>query len=126
MAEQHIICSRCKSKFINDDEHIKANFGYNKLGGRYKTCVSCRLKKNNSVDTKKDDKQEDKQEDKCDGVVIANEQNNFVKPYVSLPLIKFEDKQIEDMKIESIVVVNHGFQFEPYLTRYDKDALIYK
>ena len=29
-------------KFINDDEHIKNDFGYNRLNERYKQCVRCR------------------------------------------------------------------------------------
>ena len=49
MAEQsgedkYIKCSKCKCKYINDDEHIKADFGYNRLNERYKTCVKCRTK----------------------------------------------------------------------------------
>ena len=49
MAEQsgedkYIKCSKCKCKYINDDEHIKADFGYNRLNQRYKTCVKCRTK----------------------------------------------------------------------------------
>ena len=29
-------------KYINDEEHIQADFGYNRLNERYKTCVTCR------------------------------------------------------------------------------------
>ena len=39
---EHIQCSRCHMKFINDDEHIKNDFGYNRLNERYKQCVRCR------------------------------------------------------------------------------------
>ena len=47
MAEQHIKeeyikCSRCKCKYINDDEHIKIDFGYTRLGKQFKTCNKCR------------------------------------------------------------------------------------
>jgi hypothetical protein len=50
MAEQdkdtkYIICSRCKCKYINDDEHIKTDFGYTRLNEKYKTCVKCRMYK---------------------------------------------------------------------------------
>ena len=37
-------CSQCKCKHINDDEHIKQDFGYNRLNIQYKTCVKCRAK----------------------------------------------------------------------------------
>ena len=40
--EKYIKCSRCKCKYINDNEHIKHDFGYNRLEERYKTCVKCR------------------------------------------------------------------------------------
>ena len=39
---EYIKCSRCHMKFINDDEHIKTDFGYNRLNIRYKQCVRCR------------------------------------------------------------------------------------
>ena len=41
-ANNYIKCSRCHMKFINDDEHIKPDFGYNRLNVRYKQCVRCR------------------------------------------------------------------------------------
>ena len=40
--DKYIKCSRCKCKDINDNEHIKHDFGYNRLEERYKTCVKCR------------------------------------------------------------------------------------
>ena len=40
--DKYIICSKCKCKYINDDEHIKADFGYNRLEQRFKCCVKCR------------------------------------------------------------------------------------
>ncbi len=43
--EQYIKCSGCKCKYINDDEHIKNDFGYNRLNVQYKCCVKCRNKK---------------------------------------------------------------------------------
>ncbi len=41
---KYIKCSKCKCKYINDDEHIKKDFGYNRMNERYKTCVKCRTK----------------------------------------------------------------------------------
>ena len=43
--DKYIICSKCKSKYINDEEHISNDFGYTRLEERYKTCVKCREKK---------------------------------------------------------------------------------
>ena len=43
----YIKCSKCRCKYINDDDHIKHDFGYNRLEQRFKTCVKCRNKKKN-------------------------------------------------------------------------------
>ena len=43
-SDQYIKCSSCKCKYINDDDHIKKDFGYNRLNVRFKTCVTCREK----------------------------------------------------------------------------------
>ena len=48
---QYIICSNCRCKYINDEEHIKRDFGYTRLEERYKTCVKCRVR--NKTDCKK-------------------------------------------------------------------------
>ena len=45
-ADEYIKCSKCRCKHINDDEHIKKDFGYNRLEQRFKTCVKCRDKGN--------------------------------------------------------------------------------
>ena len=47
--DKYIKCSKCKFKYINDDNHIKADFGYNRLNERFKTCVKCRTKTNKQV-----------------------------------------------------------------------------
>ena len=41
-ADKYTKCSKCRCKYINDDEHIKKEFGYNRLEERFKTCVKCR------------------------------------------------------------------------------------
>ena len=45
-SDKYIKCSKCKCKYINDDEHIKSDFGYKRLGEVYKSCVKCRDKRN--------------------------------------------------------------------------------
>ena len=42
-ADKYIKCSKCRCKYINDDEHVKSDFGYNRLEERFKTCVKCRI-----------------------------------------------------------------------------------
>ena len=42
--DKYIICSGCKSKYINDEEHISNDFGYTRLEERCKTCVKCRAR----------------------------------------------------------------------------------
>ena len=53
--EPYIKCSRCKSKYINDGEHIKRDFGYTRLEERYKTCAKCRNKDKQRVEQLKRD-----------------------------------------------------------------------
>ena len=48
--DKYIICSKCKSKYINNEEHISNDFGYTRLEERYKTCVRCRAR--NKVNSK--------------------------------------------------------------------------
>ena len=42
--DKYIICNKCRSKYINDEEHINKDFGYTRLEERYKTCVKCRAR----------------------------------------------------------------------------------
>ena len=58
--EQYVKCSRCKKKFINDDEHIKTDFGFNRLGVKYKTCVTCRDRETQRVNKLKQEAEENK------------------------------------------------------------------
>jgi len=48
--DKYIICSKCRSKYINDEEHINKDFGYTRLEERYKTCVRCRAR--NQINSK--------------------------------------------------------------------------
>ena len=41
---KYIRCSKCGSKYTNDEEHISTDFGYTRLEERYKTCVKCRAR----------------------------------------------------------------------------------
>ena len=43
--KKYIMCSKCRCLYINDDEHIKNDFGFNRLEERYKTCITCRTLK---------------------------------------------------------------------------------
>ena len=43
--DKYIKCSKCKCKYINDAEHIKQDFGFNRLEEKFKTCLTCRTKK---------------------------------------------------------------------------------
>ena len=42
--DKYVKCYKCTCKYINDDEHIKEDFGYNRLNERFKTCSKCRDK----------------------------------------------------------------------------------
>ena len=55
---EYINCSRCHMKFINDDEHIKTDFGCNILNIRYKECVRCRTNRTWYRETHRDELRE--------------------------------------------------------------------
>ena len=49
MAEQsednkYIKCSKCRCKYHSNDDNIKDEFGYNRLGEIFKCCVHCRAR----------------------------------------------------------------------------------
>ena len=48
---EYIKYSNCRWKYINDDEHIKQDFGYNRLEERFNTCMKCRVKKKRNIRT---------------------------------------------------------------------------
>jgi hypothetical protein len=50
--DKYIKCSKCKCKYINDDKHIKNDFGFNRLNERFKTCTKCRTKTSETVNLK--------------------------------------------------------------------------
>jgi len=54
----YISCCCCRCKYIDDDNHIKNDFGYNRLNERYKTCVKCRKRKKEYRDNNFDKIQE--------------------------------------------------------------------
>ena len=39
-----LYCSSRGKKYINDDEHIKQDFGYNRLSIRYRSCGQCQAR----------------------------------------------------------------------------------
>ena len=40
--DKYVKCKGCKCKYTNDEEHIKQDFGYNRLSEQLKSCVNCR------------------------------------------------------------------------------------
>ena len=52
--EECISCSRCKRKYHNTSESIENNFGYKRLGDRYKLCINCRKSKQQPSSTLKE------------------------------------------------------------------------
>ena len=52
--DKYIKCSKCKCKYINDDNHIQTDFGFNRLNERFKTCTKCRSKTRKGNNDKKE------------------------------------------------------------------------
>ena len=55
---KYIRRSRCHEKFINGDEHIKTDLGYNELNIRQKQCVRCRTCKTEYRETLREELRE--------------------------------------------------------------------
>jgi hypothetical protein len=51
--DKYIKCKGCQCKYINDDEHIEQDFGYNRFGEKFKSCVKCRNKSKKGEEKKK-------------------------------------------------------------------------
>ncbi len=51
--DKYINCSQCKLKYHNNEDNIKNDFGYNRLGERFKCCVRCRNRAKKYADTHK-------------------------------------------------------------------------
>jgi hypothetical protein len=81
-------CSRCRSEI-----ELKY-FGINRKGEPYKTCDNCRNKKKIVKVT----------QEVC-------KDKTFSDYYINLPIFKFENKQDIDIRIDSIVVLNHNVEF---------------
>ena len=50
--DKYLKCSSCKCKYLNEEEHIKTDFGYNRLNERFKCCVKCRNRNMNTQTVK--------------------------------------------------------------------------
>jgi hypothetical protein len=70
-----------------------------------------------------------KQTIKCTKSTNTNIQTQLISCvdyYVKLPIMKFEEKQDNDIRIDAIVVLNHIVEFEPTFKRYDKQVFTYR
>ena len=77
-------CSRCRSVIEI------TYFGINRKGEPYKTCDICR-NMNKQIEVKQE--------------ICKNK--SFLDYYINLPIYKFENKQDIDIRLDSIVVLNH-------------------
>ena len=49
--DKYIICTKCRSKYINGEDHINKDFGFTRLEMICKTCVRCRARNKISLKT---------------------------------------------------------------------------
>ena len=54
----YLHCSGCVKKYINDDEHVKQDFGYDRLGRRYKSCAQCHERYERHRESHKEERRE--------------------------------------------------------------------
>ena len=100
-------CSRCKSEI--DISYL----GMNRKKQPYETCDNCRSRTNKKriVDVQ----------------TPATLVTTFLESYMRLPIIKLQEKQPDDIRLDAIVIINHQIEFPPpYLKRYDGKLFSYK
>ena len=99
-----IYCKGCKKTKDNEDFGIKNN------GTQYKTCDTC-------INNKK---QSEVKQAIC-------KDKTFLEYYVNLPIFKFENKQDNDIRLDSIVVLDHNVEFHNNMVfRSDGETWEYK
>jgi hypothetical protein len=74
---KYIKCTNCKCKYINDDENIKKDFGFNRLNEKFKTCVKCRGSSQRSRENKLKEEVEEN-EQRCPRCYKSKPANDFV------------------------------------------------
>ena len=63
---EYIKCNKRWCKYINDDEHVKQDYEYNRLEEIFKTCVKCRERGNVQNNTYRETHKEEITERKQD------------------------------------------------------------
>ena len=54
----YLFCSCCNKKYINDEEHIKQDFGYSRLNIRYKSCIQCQARYLKHLESNREERRE--------------------------------------------------------------------
>ena len=75
--DKYIKCKGCKCKYINDEEHIKQDFGYDRLGEKNKSCVKCRNKSKKDQDKKKQQSIDNNVEQLCSSCYQVKPKTEF-------------------------------------------------
>ena len=85
--QEYLNCSGCGKKFINDDDHIKNDFGYDRLNVRYKSCIQCRSRYAKHRETHREERRESAKQyytDNKDNILIKkNEYRNNNKDTIN-------------------------------------------
>ena len=97
--DKYIKCSKCRCKYINSDDSIKKDFGYNRLNEQFKTCVKCRPK---SREYSKLYQETHKEE-------IAERKQDYNKQYYQENKAYYKEcgKQYRDKQLNTDVDENH-------------------
>jgi len=109
LVENVITCTRCHSKYHNTKESISKDFGYKRLGGRYKLCVKCRgntnikeccvcmkrLNKNNTTNIKCN-------HGICSSCIKGLEKKNTI--YIKCPICRREYIEYEEGSFHPVIM----------------------
>ena len=89
-ANKYIKCSKCRCKYINNDEHVKNDFGYSRLNERFKTCVKCREKRKLNYNP-----EYDKAHREANKEALAERMSEYIKQRFQDNKVYFQEKQKE-------------------------------
>jgi len=114
--DKYIKCSKCRCKYINSDDSIKKDFGYNRLNERFKTCVKCRSKSREYSKLYQETHKEEIAERKQDYMKQYYQEN---KAYYKECGKQYRDKQLNKEVDEHHKLCKRCSKIQP-LTEYDE------
>ena len=121
--DKYIICSKCKSKYINDEEHISNDFGYTRLEERCKPCVRCRKRNKVNCKTYADNHQEELNEySKTYREEHVEERKEYDKQYREINIDRLREYDRARSKVTTVCEICGKEVGKKYLSKHQENA----